>query len=87
MPLLLILLFLPWFAWANPVTTEHVTARLLAERQSAAPGQPAELLLVLEIRPHWHTYWRNPGDSGEAPRVELLVGDITNLHLGLDVFH
>jgi len=70
MPLLLILLFLPWLAWANPVMTEHVTARLLAERRSAAPGQPAELLLVLEIRPHWHTYWRNPGDSGEAPRVE-----------------
>jgi len=70
MPLLLILLFLPWLAWANPVTTEQVTARLLAERQSAAPGQPAELLLLLEIRPHWHTYWRNPGDSGEAPRVE-----------------
>ncbi len=55
---------------ANPVATEHVSARLVAERPSAVPGEPLELLLDLQIIPHWHTYWRNPGDSGEAPRVD-----------------
>jgi thiol:disulfide interchange protein DsbD len=25
--------------------------------------------LRFELIPHWHIYWRNPGDSGEAPRV------------------
>lgn len=59
----------PLLAWGNPVSTDQVTARLVSERLAAAPGTTAELLLVLDIRPGWHTYWRNPGDSGEPPRV------------------
>lgn len=54
----------------NPVSTEHVTARLVAQRTEVAPGDTIDLALVLDIRPGWHTYWRNPGDSGEAPRIE-----------------
>jgi thiol:disulfide interchange protein DsbD len=69
-PALILLLLLPLLAWGNPVSTEQVTARLVAERAAAAPGDTAELLLVLDIRPGWHTYWRNPGDSGEAPRID-----------------
>ena len=65
-----VLLVAPLLAWGNPVSTENVTARLLAEHNPAVPGQPAELLLSLEIRPGWHTYWRNPGDSGEAPGID-----------------
>lgn len=61
---------LPLLAWANPVSTEQVTARLVVERLAAAPGTTVELLLVLDIRPGWHTYWRNPGDSGEPPRID-----------------
>ena len=55
---------------ANPVATAHVTARLVPERPAAVPGEPLDLLLDLKIIPHWHTYWRNPGDSGEAPRID-----------------
>ncbi len=54
---------------ANPVSTENVTARLIAERVHIAPGGTVDLALVLDIRPGWHTYWENPGDSGEAPRI------------------
>lgn len=61
---------LPLLAWGNPVSTENVTARLVSERPQAVPGGSAELLLVLDIRSHWHTYWRNPGDSGEPPHVD-----------------
>lgn len=64
------LLLAPLLAWGNPVSTENVTAHLLAEHNPAVPGQPLELLLSLTIRPGWHTYWRNPGDSGEAPRID-----------------
>jgi len=68
------LLLFACLAWlsptsANPVTTEHVTARLVAERTEMAPGETVDLALVLEIEPGWHTYWRNPGDSGDSPRV------------------
>jgi thiol:disulfide interchange protein DsbD len=70
MPLLILLLLMPLLTWGNPVATENVTARLLAEATPVVPGQSANLLLVLEIRPGWHTYWQNPGDSGEAPRID-----------------
>lgn len=49
---------------AAPVKTAHVTAELVAEHAAARPGQPLQIGLRLQHIPHWHTYWRNPGDSG-----------------------
>jgi thiol:disulfide interchange protein/DsbC/DsbD-like thiol-disulfide interchange protein len=48
------------------VATQNVKARLVSEVASLGPGQSAWLILELDIRDGWHTYWRNPGDSGEA---------------------
>jgi thiol:disulfide interchange protein DsbD len=45
--------------------TENVEARLVAEVEAAAPGSTILVGLHKIIRPHWHTYWRNPGDAGE----------------------
>ena len=64
-----LLLWLPLTGAAEPVKTEHVTARLIAERGQITPGASVDLALVFDIQPGWHTYWRNPGDSGEAPRI------------------
>ncbi|QAZ41311.1 protein-disulfide reductase [Methylibium sp. Pch-M] len=44
--------------------TDHVTAELVAERGAVAAGQTLRIGLKLQHIPHWHTYWRNPGDSG-----------------------
>ncbi len=51
---------------AGPVvTTGEVRAELVAHApQGVAPGLPIWLGLQLEHQPHWHTYWKNPGDSG-----------------------
>lgn len=47
------------------VRTEQVRAELLAHApQGIAPGQAAWLGLKIEHEPEWHTYWKNPGDSG-----------------------
>ena len=55
-------------AFAAPgsiVTTPQVKAELVAHApQGVAPGQPLWLGLKLQHAPHWHTYWKNPGDSG-----------------------
>lgn len=55
-----------WTAAATAVvTTEQVRAELVAHApQGIASGQPAWLGLLIEHKPHWHTYWKNPGDSG-----------------------
>lgn len=53
------------------VTTAHVTAQLLAHApQGIAPGRPLWLGLQLAHQPHWHTYWKNPGDLGLPTQLQ-----------------
>ncbi|HKY02324.1 MAG TPA: thioredoxin family protein [Burkholderiales bacterium] len=50
---------------ATVVTTPQVRAEALAYApHGIAAGKPLWLGLWLQHQPHWHTYWRNPGDSG-----------------------
>ena len=51
------------------VSTPNVKARLISETSAIAPGGSAWVALELDIREGWHTYWRNPGDSGQATRI------------------
>lgn len=46
-----------------------VKVELLAEPASIAPGEPFTVGIKLSMKEHWHTYWRNPGDSGEPTQV------------------
>jgi DsbC/DsbD-like thiol-disulfide interchange protein len=47
----------------------HVTATLVAESAWIRPGRPFTVGLRLQMDPEWHTYWKNPGDSGLATRI------------------
>ena len=51
-------------AHAAPVKTGHVTAELVSDGTALVPGSTTTLALRLVIDPGWHTYWRNPGESG-----------------------
>jgi thiol:disulfide interchange protein DsbD len=54
-------------AWGQGavVTTEHVRAELLVHAPDGfKPGAAAWVGLAIKHKPGWHTYWRNPGDSG-----------------------
>ena len=52
-------------ASTSVVTTPRVRAELLAYApQGVAAGQPLWLGLQIAHQPGWHTYWKNPGDSG-----------------------
>src|SRR5580704_16756586 len=53
----------------NTVPTENVKARLVGEVTAIAPGQTFWVALEFDIRDGWHTYWRNPGDSGEPTKL------------------
>lgn len=47
------------------MVTEQVRAELVAHApQGATPGAPVWVGLKITHQPHWHTYWKNPGDSG-----------------------
>ncbi len=53
-------------ARANVVRTGHVDAELVAQTTAVTPGRPVYVALHQTIAPGWHTYWRNPGDAGQA---------------------
>ena len=46
-----------------------VRASLVAENDALVPGKTAQIALRLAHAPHWHTYWLNPGDSGQATKL------------------
>jgi thiol:disulfide interchange protein DsbD len=49
---------------AGPQRTDRIEAELVPMSAWAAPGSTAVVAVKQTIRPEWHTYWRNPGDSG-----------------------
>ena len=69
-------------ASANPVQTENVEVQLISEVINIQPGTPFWVGLHFNINPGWHTYWRNPGDSGLGATLKWTlppgfeVGDI-----------
>ena len=51
--------------------SEQVQARLLAHNpEGLPPGSTVWVGLQLKHSPHWHTYWKNPGDSGLPTQFE-----------------
>lgn len=49
----------------NVVQTEQVHAELVVHAPAAfMPGTEFQVGLLLKHAPGWHTYWKNPGDSG-----------------------
>src|SRR5262249_54660988 len=53
----------PAFAKAL-VTTDNWRAEFWAVVARVKPGEPFWVGLRQTIRPKWHTYWKNPGESG-----------------------
>jgi thiol:disulfide interchange protein DsbD len=56
-------------ALAAPSSTGHVQIELVPSASSAAPGKAIYVALRQKIAKGWHTYWRNPGDAGDAPKL------------------
>ena len=72
---MLLLLGLVWgaSAWCqgSVVTTPQVRAELVAHAPSGVQtGQALWVGLLLQHQPGWHTYWRNPGDSGLPTQLD-----------------
>ncbi len=58
-------------AAGSVVTTPHVQAELIAQApEGVGPGKPLWLGLSITHQPDWHTYWKNPGDSGLPTQFE-----------------
>src|SRR5450432_566309 len=68
--LVLLLAATPAFAQdAQP----KVHARMVAEDKAVAPGAGITVALEEKIAPHWHTYWKNPGDAGAPTEIGWIL--------------
>ncbi|MBS1017063.1 thioredoxin family protein [Acetobacter persici] len=52
-------------------TTGHSVATLITDTDTTDGRAPLHVALRLKLQQGWHTYWRNPGDAGEAPAVTV----------------
>lgn len=54
---------------ANPIQTDLAQVSLISEVDSIKPGASFWVALRWQMRPKWHIYWQNPGDSGVRPTL------------------
>jgi thiol:disulfide interchange protein DsbD len=47
----------------------HTQARLVLSAGTANPGDTIMAGVHLKMDPGWHTYWKNPGTSGDATKI------------------
>lgn len=80
---LAVLLPLGAFAEESKVQqSPRATVSLVSEQAAVSPGQTVRIGLRQRLAPHWHTYWKNPGDAGSPPNIDfnlpdgVTVGDI-----------
>src|SRR5437660_2188776 len=57
-------------AGGPPAPEDLVKADLVAETASIAAGATLWVDLHLEVKPGWHVYWQNPGDSGLPTAID-----------------
>jgi DsbC/DsbD-like thiol-disulfide interchange protein len=49
----------------------RVRLSLLSQLDALSPGDDFLVGLRYKLTPHWHVYWKNPGDSGRATEATL----------------
>jgi thiol:disulfide interchange protein len=57
----------------GPVKAQHLSAELISDSGTIAPGGKGRVALALTLEPGWHVYWVYAGDSGEPPSVKWSV--------------
>ncbi len=57
-------------AHAQEEPEHYVSVRLIADKSDVKGGDVIRIGLEQTIHPKWHTYWKNPGDSGLATAIQ-----------------
>jgi DsbC/DsbD-like thiol-disulfide interchange protein len=67
-PVLLLGVLVPLAAQADPESPK-TRVDLISESRTVTPGRSLYVGLRVRMAPGWHTYWKNPGDSGLPVRI------------------
>ncbi len=58
------------FAAPNSADVAHLHVQLVFPNQNLNTGTPVNAGLYFKLESGWHVYWKNAGDSGEAPHIQ-----------------
>ena len=59
-----ILVIVSFLSFSDPVDTGHARISLIKDHSDFVPGTSINIGLKVSMDEGWHTYWKNPGDSG-----------------------
>ena len=78
--LILILLFSTGSSYGQipSAVTDHARIEILAESKEIKVGENFVLGIKFNLSPGWHTYWKNPGDSGLPPEFKWTIPNGVN---------
>lgn len=48
----------------------YTQVRTLPEHGNIDAGQSIKIATIINLKPHWHVYWANPGDSGLPVKID-----------------
>jgi thiol:disulfide interchange protein DsbD len=57
-------------AVSSSADAPHLQVQLVTPDDMIYPGGANRIGLYFKLEPGWHVYWKNAGDSGEAPRIQ-----------------
>jgi thiol:disulfide interchange protein DsbD len=63
------------YAEQGPVKRDHITVELVTADKTVLPGSTVFAGLRMQHDAEWHTYWRNPGDSGLPTKLNWTLPD------------
>ena len=52
------------FIFANTVSTGHAEVSIVKSSVNQTTANELIIGIKMDMQNHWHTYWKNPGDSG-----------------------
>jgi len=64
------ILFSVFALFAMTVRAAHTEAQLLLSADTVRPGDTVLAGVQLKMETGWHTYWKNPGESGQATEIK-----------------
>ena len=64
------LLIFSSFSYGNPVETGHASVSLVKFDTNLSTQNELFIGIKMDMQKNWHTYWKNPGDSGGPIKVK-----------------
>lgn len=71
--LLLLFFLISTVSFSSPITTPYSTIDYELSNTTTAPGDDNYIIFNLDHLPKWHSYWKNPGETGLKTTISWTV--------------